>query len=225
MSKTTLFQKLVRISFAILLLLATSQVQAQSDNPGPKIGIKAGLNFAQLYVDQPNAEDENMKLGYHFGLFGKVPLTSFLALQPEALFTNVGSKITYGGSDLAQSLGIQSGEVRFNLNYVQVPVAAVINIGPLNVHAGPYLAYLVSANVKDLKSSDLNSTDIKDLKTGDFNRLDYGLVGGLAVDLKGLTIGARYNHGWREIGDNGLAGRLTNDSKNSVAQVYLGIGL
>jgi hypothetical protein len=59
------------------------------------------------------------------------------------LYTNVGSKIKYGGSDLAEALGIESGEVRFNLNYVQVPVAAVINIGPLNIHAGPYLAYLV----------------------------------------------------------------------------------
>jgi hypothetical protein len=225
MSKSKFFQQLVGIGFALLLLLATSQVQAQSDNPGPRIGVKAGLNFAQLYVDQPNAEDENMKLGYHFGLFGKIPLANFLALQPEVLFTNVGSKITYGGSDLADLIGIESGEVRFNLNYVQVPVAAVINIGPLNVHAGPYLAYLVSANVKDLKSSDLNSTDIKELNTDDFNKIDYGLVGGLAVDLKGLTIGARYNHGWREIGESGLAGRLTNDSKNSVAQVYLGIGL
>jgi hypothetical protein len=224
MSKTKIFQKLTGIGFAILLLLATTQVHAQDDSPGPKFGFKGGLNFSQLYVDQPNAEDENMKLGYHLGIFGKIPLTNFLALQPEVLYTNVGSKIKYGGSDLAEALGIESGEVRFNLNYVQVPVAAVINIGPLNIHAGPYLAYLVSANVKDLKASDQEATDIKDLDTDDFNRIDYGLVGGLAVDLKGLTIGARYNHGLREIGDNGLAGRLTNDSKNSVAQVYLGIG-
>jgi hypothetical protein len=223
MSKTNIFQKLTAVAFAILLL-ATTQVQAQDDSPGPKFGFKGGLNFSQLYVDQPNAEDENMKLGYHLGIFGKIPLTNFLALQPEVLYTNVGSKIKYGGSDLAEALGIESGEVRFNLNYVQVPVAAVINIGPLNIHAGPYLAYLVSANVKDLKASDQEATDIKDLDTEDFNRIDYGLVGGLAIDIKGLTIGARYNHGWREIGDNGLAGRLTNDSKNSVAQVYLGIG-
>lgn len=223
MSKTNIFQKLTAVAFAILLL-ATTQVQAQDDSPGPKFGFKGGLNFSQLYVDQPNAEDENMKLGYHVGVFGKIPLTNFLALQPEVLYTNVGSKIKYGGSDLAEALGIESGEVRFNLNYVQVPVAAVINIGPLNIHAGPYLAYLVSANVKDLKASDQEATDIKDLDTEDFNRIDYGLVGGLAIDIKGLTIGARYNHGWREIGDNGLAGRLTNDSKNSVAQVYLGIG-
>jgi hypothetical protein len=225
MKKARLFKNIAGIGFAILLLLATSQVKAQSENPGPKFGVKGGLNFSQLYVDQPNAEDENMKLGYHFGLFGKIPLTNFLAIQPEVLYSNVGSKITYGGSDLADLLGIEPGEVRFNLNYVQVPVALAINIGPLNVHAGSYLAYLVSANVKDLKSADASTTDIADLDTDDFNRMDYGLLGGLAVDVKGFTIGARYNHGWREIGNSGLAGSLTEDSKNSVAQLYIGFGL
>ena len=217
--------KLAGIGLALLLLIGTGQVKAQSSNPGPKFGVKAGLNFSQLYVDQANAEDENMKVGYHFGIFGKVPLTDFLAIQPEVLYSNVGSKITYGGSDLANLLGIEPGEVRFNLNYVQVPLALAINIGPLNVHAGPYLSYLVSANVKDLKSSDLSTTDIKELKTEDFNRFDYGIMGGVGFDVRGVTVGARYNYGLREVGKSGLAGELTDKSKNSVAQIYLGFGL
>ncbi len=219
------FKNLAGIGFAILLLLGTSQVKAQSSNPGPKFGVKGGLNFAQLYVDQPNAEDENVKLGYHFGVFGKIPITSFLAIQPELLYSNVGSKITYGGSDLAALFGIEPGEIRFNLNYVQVPLALAVNIGPLNVHAGPYLSYLVSANVKDLKTSDLNSSDVKELNTDDFNRFDYGVMGGVGFDVKGITVGARYNYGLRQVGKSGLAGTLTNDSKNSVAQIYLGFGL
>jgi hypothetical protein len=224
MSKTKFSERLVGIGFAILLLLGSNPAIAQSDNPGPKFGVKGGLNFSQLYVDQPNAEDENIKVGYHFGFFGKVPITDFLAFQPEVLYTNTGSKITYGGSDLADILGIESGEVRFNLNYLQVPLALAFNVGPLNVHAGPYAGYLVSTDVKDLKSADLNSTEIKELDTDDFNRFDYGLMGGLAIDVAALTIGARYNYGLQEIGDSGLAGSLTNDSKNSVAQVYIGFG-
>ncbi|PSR57009.1 PorT family protein [Adhaeribacter arboris] len=219
------FKKLAGVSFAFLMLMGINQVKAQNSNPGPKFGVKAGLNFSQLYVDQANAEDENMKVGYHFGVFGKVPITDFLAIQPEVLYTNVGSKITYGGSDLSNLLGIEPGEVRFNLNYVQVPVALAVNIGPLNVHAGPYFSYLVSANVKDLKSSDLNSSDITDLKTDNFNRFDYGVMGGVGFDVKGVTVGARYNYGLREVGNSGLAGELTDNSKNSVAQIYLGFGL
>lgn len=166
-----------------------------------------------------------MKTGVHFGVFGKIPLADMVAIQPEVIYSNVGSKVTYGGSDLENFLGIEPGEVRFNLNYIQVPVALAVNIGPLNVHAGPYLSYLISANVKDLKTSDLDPSDINELDTDDFNRIDYGLVGGVAFDVQNVTIGARYNYGLQEVGKSDFAGTLTNDSKNSVAQLYIGIGL
>jgi len=225
MLKSYFFKNFTGLGLTFLLLMGASQVNAQESNPGPRYGIKGGINFAQLYVDQPNAEDENMKVGYHFGVFGKVPITSFLALQPELLYTNVGAKITYGGSDLENLLGIEPGEVRFNLNYIQLPVALTANIGPLNVHLGPYLAYLAGANIKDLKTSDLNPSDIKELNRDDFNEFDYGVMGGVGFDVQNFTIGARYNYGLREVGKSGLAGTLTNDSKNSVAQIYIGFGL
>lgn len=215
--------------FAILcavgfLVLGAGQAIAQSDNPGPRFGIKAGLNASQLYVDQPNVEDENMKIGFNFGIFTKVPITNFLALQPEVLYTNVGSKLTYGGSDLENLFGIESGEVRFNLNYIQVPLALAVNIGPLNVHAGPYVSYLLSANVRDWNSSELNGTNVQELETSDFNRMDYGVVVGAGFDIQQFTIGARYNYGLREVGNSGLAGNLTENSKNSVGQIYIGVG-
>ena len=217
-------KKILHMTLVILVLGGIPFAHGQSNNPGPKIGIKAGLNLSQFYVDQPNAEDESMKLGLNFGVFGKIPISNFLAVQPEVLYSNVGSKITYGGSDLENVLGIEPGEVRFNLNYVQVPVALAVNVGPLNLHAGPYLSYLLSANVKDLKSSDLNTTDVVDLDTDDFNRLDYGLLFGVGFDVQGVTIGARYNYGLREVGNSGIAGQLTDNSKNGVGQIYIGFG-
>src|SRR5690606_5086501 len=217
-------RKILYLALIPLLLSGVTIAHAQSNNPGPKIGIKAGLNLSQLYVDQPNAEDENMKLGLKVGVFGKIPISNFLAVQPEVLYSNVGSKITYGGSNLENALGIEPGEVRFNLNYIQVPVALAANVGPLNLHAGPYLSYLLSANVKDLKSANLNPTDVVDLDTEDFNRLDYGVLFGVGFDVQGVTIGARYNYGLREIGNSGIAGRLTDNSKNGVGQIYIGFG-
>ena len=217
-------KKISVLSCAVLLLMGTWEVKAQSNNPGPKFGIKGGVNLSQFYVDQPNAEDENMKTGVHFGVFGKIPIANMLAIQPEVLYSNVGSKITYGGSGVEDFLGIEPGEVRFNLNYIQVPIALAVNVGPLNIHAGPYLSYLVSANIKDLKTSDLNSNNITDLETGDFNRFDYGLVGGVGFDVQNVTIGVRYNYGLQEVGKSDFAGALTNDSKNSVGQIYVGFG-
>lgn len=220
-----LFKNLAAFVGSILLLFGATQVNAQSNNPGPNFGIKGGLNLSQLYVDQPNVEDESMKAGINFGVFAKIPITNFVALQPEVLYSNAGSKITYGGSDLENILGIEPGEVRFNLNYVQVPIALAVNLGPLNVHAGPYFSYLLSAKVKDMKSSDLSSKDVGTLDTDDFNKFDYGVMFGVGFDVNKVTLGVRYNYGLREIGNTGIAGELTDNSKNGVGQIYIGIGL
>jgi hypothetical protein len=50
------------------------------------------------------------------------------------------------------------------------------------------------------------------------------LVGGIGIDVQQFTIGARYNYGLKEIGDSGLSGQLTKNSKNSVLAVYIGLG-
>ncbi|WP_194973563.1 porin family protein [Aquiflexum lacus] len=224
MKKNQKFGILTGIGIAFLLLTFAPQGHAQSDNPGPRVGIKGGLNFSQFFVDQPTVDDENMKVGLHFGIFTKIALTDFLAIQPELLYTSLGSKVSYGGSDVESLLGIREGEVRFNLNYIQLPLGLAFNLGPLKINAGPYVSYLLSANVKNLQSSDLSTSDPIELDKDDFNSLDYGVFAGLGFDIGNVTIGARYNHGLREVGSSGLGGTLTNNSRNGVAQIFLGFG-
>ncbi|WP_154856588.1 porin family protein [Cyclobacterium xiamenense] len=225
MKKTLYFRLIISLTLLIVTVLAsTNSSSAQNNNPGPKFGIKGGLNLSQLYVEQPDVEDENMKAGIHFGVFGKIPINSFVAVQPEVLYTNMGSKVSYGGSDFENRFGIETGEIRFNLNYIQVPIALAVNVGPLNIHAGPYLSYLLSANVKNWNSSELSPNVVQQLDTKDFNRVDYGLVVGVGFDIKNVNVGARYNYGLREVGNTNLAGNLTNNSKNGVGQIYLGFG-
>ncbi len=210
----------------LFALMGPSYVSAQNDNPGPAFGIKGGLNLSTLFVDDDNIDNSSWKAGYHAGIFMKVPLTTMLAVQPEVLYSSLGSKVTYGGSNLEQTLGIRPGEVRFNLNYVQVPILFVANIGALNVHAGPYASYLLNANVKNLQSGSdfINSGTLLKLSENDFQRIDYGLAAGIGFDLQNIKVGARYNYGLHEIGDGGIAGRLTGNARNAAAQVYVGFG-
>ncbi|CAA9280963.1 MAG: hypothetical protein AVDCRST_MAG56-3729 [uncultured Cytophagales bacterium] len=218
-------QKWASAGLVALVLLAAAPANAQNDNPGPSFGVKGGLNLANLFVDEDNIQDKNWKVGYHVGLFVKAPLSNMLSIQPEILYSTAGAKVTYGGSDLAQVLGITPGEVRFNLNYVQVPVMFMVNLGAFNVHAGPYASYLLSANVKNLQNNDpLNPSTALELNESDFQRLDYGLAGGIGFDLKNAKLGLRYNYGLQRIGDGGVAGRIAGDARNAVAQVYVGFG-
>jgi len=198
--------------------IAVCALTVSAQDSGLKIGVKGGVNLANLYSGD-DVNDENLKVGFNVGLMAKLPVVpDVFSIQPELLYSNQGSKITYDNFILGE------GEYRFNLNYIQLPVLAVINLGEyFNIHAGPYASYLASVNIKDL-NDDGSIEDIADLDAGDFNRLDYGLAGGIAFEGTGFTIGARYNLGLNEVGESGsVSGQLTSDQKNSFGAIYLGI--
>ncbi|WP_350340134.1 hypothetical protein [Paraflavitalea speifideaquila] len=49
-------------------------------------------------------------------------------------------------------------------------------------------------------------------------------MGGIGFDIENFTLGARYNYGLNKIGDGGIAGQATKNSKNSAFTFYIGIG-
>lgn len=220
MKTRTRFNFYVLILSGCMLAIGSSafaQEQRTSDESTftPKFGIKGGINFSNLYVS--NVQNENLKVGLNAGVFAKLPVFKGLSIQPELLYSNKGAKDTY--NNFAQG----SGEYRFNLNYIETPLLMVFNLTPnFSLSGGGYAAYLVSANVKDLHS-DGTITGVQDLNADNFNRVDYGLVGGLGVDIGYVTLGARYNYGLKNIGQSGsLSGDLTKNSKNSVATLFIG---
>src|SRR3954462_4064236 len=153
-----LLKKCFILSFLLAsVVMANAQEQRTSSETSltPKFGIKAGVNLANLYVD--DVKDENMKLGFNGGLVAKIPLVKGLSIQPELLYTSKGSKLTY------DNVLFGSGEYRYNLNYVELPLLAVINLGKcFNIQAGGYAAYLTGANIKNMDNEG-NVNDITKL--------------------------------------------------------------
>ncbi len=207
----------------LMVLLSTLPVTAQNEDPAPRFGVKGGLNLSSLFVNDPNVESSTWKAGYHAGVYLKIPLTHLLSIQPEVLYSNTGSRFRYGNSGLGQALGVQPGTVRFDLGYLQVPVLFMIHLGPFNVHAGPYAAYLLNANLDHEISNDISgNANILNLNQTDFQRFDYGVAAGVGYDLRKFRLGVRYNHGSGQLDDGGIADRLTGNARNAVAQVYAG---
>lgn len=198
-------------------VFAQEQQTSSETSLKPKFGIKGGFDLTSLYIS--DVSSEHMKAGFDAGVFAKLPVTRGFSIQPELLYSLKGAKDTY--SNFVQG----SGEYRFNLGYMELPLLAVINIAPnFNLQAGGYAAYLVNANVKNVD----NNGDVEnatELNTGDFKRWDAGLMGGAAFDIENFTIGARYSYGLSTIGKNdNLSGDLTKNSKNAGVSVYIGFG-
>jgi hypothetical protein len=175
--------------------------------------VKGGLNVSNLYLD--NVSDEHARFGFNVGLYGQLFSSEVFALQPELLFSTKGSRDEFDG--------IADETVKFNLNYLDLPVLAVIKLGEsAEIHAGAYASYLLNANIS--YEGDLGNGG-EDIDRDNFKSYDYGLVGGFGLNFGNLQVGARYNYGLVKLADSDAAEIVLGDAKNSVAQVYMAINL
>lgn len=199
--------------FCLLSTTAGAQEQQANTESGMvgKIGLRAGLNFSNMYVGD-DLTTNKMKVSYHVGLFAKFPITRGFSIQPELLYSNKGSKLDFGQ---------QNGEYRFNLNYIELPVLLAFNVGEnFHINVGPYVGYLAKADVTLLKNGDFD--DLTDINENAFNRWDFGGTAGVGFDINKFTIGARYNLGFTELNNSTLLGQIIPGSKNN--SVYLTLG-
>lgn len=194
----------------VISVLATNLASAQ----GARAGIKGGMNVSNLYID--DVTDENARFGFNAGLFGQVLSSDAAALQLELLYSTKGARSFYDNGTLNQ-------EIKYNLNYLDLPVLAVIKLGKsAEIHLGGYASYLLNANIS--YSGDIaNGSD--QIDKDKLKSYDYGLIGGVAFNFGDIQVGARYNYGLVKIADSDEAQVAIGDSKNSVGQLYIALNL
>lgn len=179
---------------------------------GQHLGVKGGLNIANLSISDGDVDN---RFAYHFGGYFNLPVGEMLSIQPELLYSARGASSSYSADVLGFNI---DGESTFNLDYIDVPVLAVIHLGDaFQIEAGPYIGFLANSNFET--EGDLGDFDA-DIDDDSFKSFDYGLTGGLAVNLGALQVGARYMLGLQEIQDSEGADILLGDAKNRVIQVY-----
>jgi len=199
---------------ALTLFLTASfgMLHAQDNNVNTEFGVKGGFNMSNLY--QNDADDENVLYGFNAGVYATLPISDFVAIQPEILFTTRGSEVDYNNAGL-------SGTAKFKLNYIEVPLLVRVNITKnFNVHAGGYASYLVSSKLKGEGSFDFN----EGVDTDDLNKFDAGIAAGVGVDFNPISIGLRYNYGLTTVGkERTVLGTTTTfpDVKNSNLSLYV----
>ena len=181
-----------------------------------QFGLKGGMNVASISKDG-TLSDTSSKIGFNAGVFMNAPLAENFSIQPEVLYNDLGSKITYGQND--------NNSYSTNLGYISVPVMFQYNATPeFYLEAGPQFSFLVNANNK-LKDGNNNTlvNDWTKLAKDNLNTFDFGLglgAGYYFTPQLGLT--ARYVAGMTKIGkDDNVYGQPYKDSKNNVFQVGL----
>jgi len=201
---------------ALTLFLTASfgMLHAQDNNVNTEFGVKGGFNMSNFLSNDDEANDENVLYGFNAGVYATLPISDFVAIQPEILFTTRGSEVDYNNAGL-------SGTAKFKLNYIEVPLLVRVNITKnFNVHAGGYASYLVSSKLKGEGSFDFN----EGVDTDDLNKFDAGIAAGVGVDFNPISIGLRYNYGLTTVGkERTVLGTTTTfpDVKNSNLSLYV----
>ena len=199
---------------ALTLFISASfgMLHAQDNNVNTEFGVKGGFNMSNLYSNDAN--DDNVLYGFNAGVYATLPVSDFIAIQPEILFTTKGAELDYNNA-------FATGNAKFRLNYIEVPLLVRVNITKnFNVHAGGYASYLVSSKVTG--DGDINFD--QEINTDDLNKFDAGLSAGVGVDFNPVSIGLRYNYGLTTVGkERTLAGTTYTfpDAKNSNLTLYL----
>jgi hypothetical protein len=206
-----------KITIALFLAgyLFATQVSAQNS----VFGAKGGLNFSNMTVEGNN--DQNLKFGFHAGVFNKISISEFFAVQPELLYSGKGFKNNF------DNIIFVDGEAKFNLNYIDFPVKLVYNLAPdFDFHFGPYVGYLASANVETnaevLDYFDVSTQD--ELDRDNFKTFDVGLTAGMGFTLDPVILGFNYNLGLTKVAkDDRPTEEMLGDARNTVIQVFVGI--
>lgn len=206
----------LKLLFLILTIVASFEhLSAQSyDYEASKerskiycsLGVLAGLDASSLKSsDASISPSSGMSFGFNGGVAFNVRFlrrnarstaeTGVLAIQPEIKYAMAGCKLE---------------ETSLNLGYLMIPV--MLQVYPtksLYIEAGPEIALNVSHSPDNFVcgNSQLNVTNLK------ANDVMLGL--GIGMNIKGFTVGARYNMGFSKIAQN-------LPWKNSVIQLNLG---
>ena len=140
----------------------------------PDLGLKAGLNFANLHHDNSSIDPDH-KIGLHAGLLVHFHVNRSFGLQPEVVYSMQGAD--YGGDEV-------------EINYVNVPLLFQYLFGNgWRLQTGPQVGLLVSGEVDD---EDGREIDIKNsLKKSVFD----WTIGAGYLSKSGLGVDLRYNHG------------------------------
>ncbi|MDP1746541.1 MAG: porin family protein [Bacteroidota bacterium] len=206
-------KKIILIIGAVTTMANFSSAQETDLRERLLFGLKAGVNYSNVYDTQGEEFQADPKLGLAAGAFVAIPIGKYLGIQPEVLYSQKGFKAT------GRILG---GTYEFTRTTSFIDVPLLVSFKPsefLTLLAGPQYSYLI-------KQSDVfanSSTSIlqeQEFENDNIRKNILCLTGGVDLTLKHIVLGARV--GWDIQNNNGDGTSSTPRYKNVWYQATVG---
>lgn len=212
--------KKFKILVALICIGFTNHVIAQDydedeyDNREElQFGVKAGLNSSNVYDERTDEFDANAKAGFAGGVFLRVPISRYLGIQPELLFSQKGFKGE--GSMLGSEYSFSR-----TTSYIDIPLQLAFKpFKYVTIVAGPQYSYLISQK-DDFDNNFINSTQEEEFENDNIRKNIFGFVVGVDINIKHFVIGTRM--GWDIQENHGDGTSSTPRYKNAWLQGTIG---
>ena len=198
-----------------LTIFGLTQANAQN------FGFKGGYNYSSFNGDV--AKDNTLKglSGFYVGALLELPLGDVLSIQPEVIYSRQGA-----AWEQKNILGEFKKDLK--LDYLNIPVMAKVNLGPLFLQGGVQFGFLVGKPEVSYTRGAQRVTEKVDKDA--YASFDFGVGAGLGVNLsQHFFVEARYTHSLTNALDpnnNSLKNAHISDDnnfKNAVLSVGLGV--
>jgi hypothetical protein len=214
-NRTSVVCKKTMFGLVVLFLSVTASAQDDNKTRNDRIsaGVKAGLNYANVWDEEGQDFRADPKFGLAGGVFVGIPLGKYIGVQPEILLSQKGFK---GSGTL---LGNGYSMTRTS-TYLDVPLQ--VQIKPtsfLTLLVGPQYSYLL--HQKDVYTLGQNSFEQEqEFKRDNIRKNILGFVIGADLNIDHLVLSARVS--WDLQTNNGDGSSSTPRYKNQLVQFTIG---
>ncbi len=208
-------KKLILTIAAVTSLIASAKAQENETDFREKFtfGLKAGLNYSNVYDSQGEEFTADPKFGLAGGIFVAIPIGKYFGIQPEVLISQKGFSAT------GRILGNTYKFTR-TTTYLDVPLFFALKPSEfITILAGPQYSYLLKQN--DVFANATTSIDQEtEFVNDNIRKNTFGLAVGVDINLKHIVLGARA--GWDVTNNNGDGTSTTPRYKNAWYQATIG---
>lgn len=199
---------------SILTLTFSAQVNAQ-DSPRETLafGVKAGLNYSNVYDEEGQDFEADSKIGFAGGAFIGIPLGKMIGFQPEVMLSQKG----FQGSG---TMFFTPYSFSKTTTWLEIPLQLQIKPSDfITILAGPQFSYLLhEKNVYTF--GDSSSEQEQEFENDDIRKNMLGFVAGLDVSVSHFVVSGRVS--WDLQKNNGDGSSYTPRYKNQLVQLTLG---
>jgi hypothetical protein len=208
-------KKIIVLLAAITILANTITAQENKTDFRDRflVGLKAGLNYSNVYDSQGEEFRANPKAGLAAGAFLTIPIGKYIGIQPEVLISQKGFKAT------GRLLGSNYSLTRTS-NYLDIPLFFLLKPSKfITLLAGPQFSYLI----KQTDAFTNGTTTIEQetvFANENVRKNTLCFVGGLDITIKHIVLSGRA--GWDVQDNNGNGTSTTPRYKNVWYQATIG---